>query len=100
MCHEDTSATSGGDAQPFQTGEDSSPMTVASASSDTSQLGPKPGWHRRTFLQAAALGTAAAALLSKNAGGGLSFGAQVASAGNCNAGDIDVLQGTILNEPC
>jgi hypothetical protein len=61
-------------------------------------------WDRRTFLKAAALGTAAAALWQK--GPGLSFGPAAAYADNlsglnCTANDVRIpAPGTILNEPC
>jgi hypothetical protein len=69
----------------------------------------KPGWNRRTFLKAAALGTAAAAFLHKSGDGGglggLSVGPLTALANDlsdypCTAGDIDVGEGIVINEPC
>ena len=69
----------------------------------------RPGWSRRTFLKAAALGTAAAAFLHKGEGsglGGLSFGPMSALANDlselpCTAEDVSIEgQGLILNEPC
>src|SRR5947208_1367380 len=68
---------------------------------------PKKGWNRRKFLTAAALGTAAAAMLSKGgSNSGFSLGPLTALADDhstdpCTAGDIDVSQtGIIINEPC
>ncbi|MBX6722052.1 MAG: twin-arginine translocation signal domain-containing protein [Dactylosporangium sp.] len=61
-------------------------------------------WSRRTFLKAAALGTAAAALV-KN-GEGLRFGPLAALADdlsglNCTANDVRIVgPGQIINEPC
>ena len=63
-----------------------------------------PGWSRRTFLKAAALGTAAAALVNLGGNGG-SFGASSVLAhtdtkSSCTANDIEVSGGEIINEPC
>jgi hypothetical protein len=64
-----------------------------------------PGWHRRTFLKAAALGTAAAALLNADRSG-LHFGAFDALADdlsglNCTANDVRIVgPGIIVNEQC
>jgi TAT (twin-arginine translocation) pathway signal sequence len=61
-------------------------------------------WDRRTFLKAAALGTAAAALWQK--GPGLSFGPAAALANDlsefpCTANDVQIIgTGQIVNEPC
>jgi TAT (twin-arginine translocation) pathway signal sequence len=61
-------------------------------------------WSRRTFLKAAALGTAAAALWQK--GPGLTFSPAAAYADdlsglNCTANDVRIpAPGQILNEPC
>ncbi len=61
-------------------------------------------WSRRTFLKAAAMGTAAAAVFQK--GPGLSFGPAAAYADdisslNCTANDVRIPSpGKILNEPC
>jgi hypothetical protein len=61
-------------------------------------------WDRRTFLKAAALGTAAAALWQK--GPGLTLGPAAAYANDlssypCTANDVQVLgTGQIVNEPC
>src|SRR5215216_5515161 len=63
---------------------------------------PKPGLHRRTFLKAAALGTAAAAVVGK----GTSFGplgalADDLSTFQCTSNDVRILgAGQIINEPC
>ena len=64
-----------------------------------------PGWSRRSFLKAAALGTAAAALLGRSGDGGLNLGASSALAhtdtkSSCTANDIEVSGGEIINEPC
>jgi hypothetical protein len=65
----------------------------------------QPIWARRTFLKAAALGTAAAALISKGPNG-LRFGPLPAAANDlsnkpCTAGDVEIVgSGTVLNEPC
>jgi hypothetical protein len=67
---------------------------------------PHIGVSRRTFLKAAALGTAAAALLNSDNLGKLQFGPLSALAADfstypCTAGDIEVsTQANILNEPC
>jgi len=65
------------------------------------------GLNRRKFLAAAALGSAAAALVQKTGSGlsgvrigPLTAGAHVPTGVNCTAGDIEVLSATILNEPC
>ena len=66
---------------------------------------PGPHWTRRGFLKAAALGTAAAALLHKG-GDGLQFGPLTAYADNlsglnCTANDVRIIgPGQIINEPC
>jgi hypothetical protein len=60
-------------------------------------------WSRRTFLKAAALGTAAAAVFQKGPGFTLNPAAAWAndlSTNPCTAGDVTILGGTILNEPC
>jgi hypothetical protein len=64
------------------------------------------GVSRRTFLKAAALGTAAAAVLNTTNGGGFSFGPLSAFANDlsgfpCTANDVNILgPATVLNEPC
>src|SRR5207302_11035748 len=66
----------------------------------------KPGWNRRTFLKAAALGTAAAALINRVGDGGLSLGPLSALADDlsglgCTANDVRIVgPGIVLNEPC
>jgi hypothetical protein len=61
-------------------------------------------WNRRTFLKAAALGTAAAALWQKGPGFNLGPAAAYAddlSGLNCTANDVRIVgPGIILNEPC
>src|SRR5689334_20989368 len=76
----------------------------------TTAMPRRPSWNRRTFLKAAALGTAAAALLHKSDDGGglagLSFGPLTALAndlsGNpCTAQDVEIIgTGVVQNEPC
>jgi hypothetical protein len=80
-----------------ETSESATPIQSANSQS---------GFSRRTFLKAAALGTAAAALLNRDALGNLDFGASSAFADNlstlgCTANDVQLLgAGQILNEPC
>jgi hypothetical protein len=65
---------------------------------------PKKGWNRRKFLTAAALGTAAAAILNKT--GGFGFGpldalANDLSGNPCTAQDVEIIgTGVVQNEPC
>lgn len=65
----------------------------------------RPIWARRTVLKAAALGAAAAALVSKTPGG-LRLGPLPAAADDlstfqCTAGDVEIIgAGQIINEPC
>ena len=61
-----------------------------------SELTTKAPFHRRTLLRAAAIGTTVAALASR---GGTSPLSAIA-ASPCTAGDIEVSNGTITNEPC
>jgi hypothetical protein len=58
--------------------------------------------HRRTFLKAAALGTAAAAIVGKGTSiGPLGALADDLSTFQCTAGDVEILgAGQIVNEPC
>src|SRR4051812_25340641 len=69
------------------------------------QRGPSGIWNRRTFLKAAALGTAAAALIGKE-GQGLHFGPSLAFANDlstnpCTAEDVEIVgAGAVVNEPC
>lgn len=65
------------------------------------------GLNRRTFLAAAALGSAAATLVNRVGGsGGISFGPLTAFADdlsglNCTANDVRIVgPGVVLNEPC
>jgi hypothetical protein len=66
----------------------------------------KWGLNRRKFLTAAALGTAAAALLNKGSGGYLHLGPASALADDlsglgCTANDVRIVgPGIVLNEPC
>ena len=90
---------------------DSTPSEPAESAPETNDIAlPKPGWSRRTFLKAAALGAAGAALLNKggSSSGGIAgwhLGAATALANDlsnypCTAQDINVLPGTVINEPC
>src|SRR5919199_1767530 len=90
---------------------DSVPTEPAESASETNDIAlPKPGWSRRTFLKAAALGAAGAALLNKGGSGsggiaGWHLGAAPALANDlsnypCTAQDVNVLPGTVINEPC
>ncbi len=88
MCTDDTPKVSANHA-----GEPS-PSTSAPAGGAT----PKPGWNRRTFLKAAALGTATAAMLGKGSAGEALAHEDTKS--SCTANDIEVLGGQIINEPC
>jgi hypothetical protein len=93
--------------EPTEINSTSAPIEPAElapeAAADTTS---KWGLNRRKFLTAAALGTAAAALLNKGSGGYLSLGPASALADDhstdpCTAGDIAVGEtGIILNEPC
>src|SRR5207248_8782906 len=96
MCTDDTNDVStNGAGEPA----DDTPQPVAESQA-------KPGWNRRTFLKAAALGTAAAALINRVGDGGLSFGplsdlADDLSSLNCTANDVRIVgPGLVLNEPC
>jgi len=66
----------------------------------------KWGLNRRKFLTAAALGTAAAAMLNKGSGGSLHLGPASAlandlSGNSCTAGDVEIVgSGIVVNEPC
>jgi hypothetical protein len=80
-----------------ETSESATPIQSANSQS---------GFSRRTFLKAAALGTAAAALLNRDALGNLDFGASSAFADDlsnlgCTANDVQLLgTGKVINEPC
>ena len=100
MCTDDTFDT-------YESPDDSSQGTYEAP--DDGAAGGRPAWSRRTFLKAAALGTAAAALLHKGGDGGLgnlSFGplsalADDLSKSQCTANDVRINgPGVILNEPC
>jgi hypothetical protein len=58
--------------------------------------------HRRTFLKAAALGTAAAAVVGKTTSfGPLTALADDLSTFQCTAGDVEIIgAGQVINEPC
>lgn len=85
MCTEDTSDFSESTAS-----ESTDDVTAPAAS-----IAPRPGWSRRTFLKAAALGAAAAALMSR----GDSALADDRSGDPCTAEDFEIGTGTIVN-PC
>ncbi|HEX6508014.1 MAG TPA: twin-arginine translocation signal domain-containing protein [Chloroflexota bacterium] len=91
----------------MSTDESSGPVEESSESAAPIDSGmPRSGFSRRTFLKAAALGTAAAALLNRDALGNLDFGATSAFADDlsslgCTANDVQLTgAGRILNEPC
>src|SRR6266571_287184 len=94
MCPDETNEFSATEpSEPTEAGSESVVETTAS-----------PGWSRRTFLKAAALGTAAATLLNKS-GEGLQFGPLAAYADDlsnkpCTANDINVGTGAVTNEAC
>src|SRR5438105_12006245 len=96
MCTDDTNE--------FSTNGASEPADDTSQPVGESQS--RPGWSRRTFLKAAALGTAAAALINRGGDGGLNFGPLAALADdlsglNCTANDVRLVgPGIILNEQC
>src|SRR5439155_18253159 len=69
--------------EPDQPAAELTPESPASVLSETPTAPPTSGWRRRTFLQAAALGTAAAALLNRE---GLSLGLGAKSVGAAAAG--------------
>jgi hypothetical protein len=121
MCTDDNTARLPSDASADlpvnQTDENATPDTVSdqAAHSVTDQ-----NWSRRTFLKAAALGTAAAAMAGRSGSGGLHLGSSSASAARdlpqdlfnfpCTAEDIFLVDavgsttplgvGQIINEPC
>ena len=86
---------------------DATSSEEAQATESVSEATPRTSWNRRTFLKAAALGTAAAALLNRDSTG-MHFGPLSAlaqsgdlSALQCTANDMRVIgRGRILNEPC
>jgi hypothetical protein len=85
----------------------SEPKDPTETLTDTSDLTPSPQpIHRRRFLTAAALGSAAAMMLSKGKGTGLRLGPQSVLADtlsnvNCTANDVRIIgPGVIVNEPC
>jgi TAT (twin-arginine translocation) pathway signal sequence len=71
-----------------------------------SEGGALGGVSRRTFLKAAALGTAAAALMNQTGGGGIQLGPLSAFANDlstlpCTANDVNIIgPGQVINEPC
>jgi len=93
--------------EPTEINSTSAPIEQAEvapeAAADTTS---KWGLNRRKFLTAAALGTAAAALLNKGGGGYLHLGPASALAndlsGNpCTAQDVEIIgTGVVQNEPC
>jgi hypothetical protein len=93
--------------EPTELNSTSAPIEPAELKPEAAaETTPKRGLNRRKFLTAAALGTAAAALLNKGGGGYLHLGPASALADDhstepCTAGDIEVGEtGIILNEPC
>jgi hypothetical protein len=97
MCTDETNELSTG-------GSSESIQPTSEPATDTSV--PKPTLNRRRFLTAAALGTAAAALLNKGADGLLHIGPLTALANDlsgkpCTAQDVTVApQAFVINEPC
>ena len=96
----DKNGNLGGQQPPWE--PEVTPEVTLAESDDDGALGSP--WNRRTFLKAAALGTAAAALWQK--GPGLRLGPAAAYADdlsslNCTANDVRIVgPGIILNEPC
>jgi hypothetical protein len=108
MSADDTSGTFGGEtAEPTEPTSSESPV---SGPNETSPTAPKTGWRRRTFLQAAALGTAAAALIGNDGGGlgksrlgpiaALAAGTTDPGTWQCTANDVNLASGQALNVPC
>jgi hypothetical protein len=110
MCTDDTNESFAGDpSEPTEPTAEAAPDSPASGPSDLAPTPPRSGWGRRRFLQAAALGTAAAALININKEGaglsGLRFGPLPALANDlsgfpCTANDQNVGAGTVVNAPC
>ena len=79
---------------------------IPSEPSVNNEPGTSKSWNRRTFLKAAALGTAAAALAGKAPGGSFRLGGFTASASDlstspCTAQDVTVApEAFVTNEPC
>src|SRR5947209_13885641 len=96
MCTDDTND--------YSTNGASEPAAEATEATAAPQA--RSGWNRRTFLKAAALGTAAAALLNRAGDGSFNFGPLAALADdlsslNCTANDVRIAgPGVVLNEPC
>ncbi len=65
---------------------------VEQAAEHTTQVQPTGGFHRRTFLKAAALSTAAAVAM-RGGGLGSSVRAHEDSKSSCTANDIEVIGG-------
>lgn len=99
MCSDEASERS--DSEPTEGFSDATAAQPAPAGSE-----PTLSWNRRTFLKAAALGAAAAALVNTDGAGRLHFGAASVLADelsglNCTANDVRIVgPGIILNEPC
>src|SRR5438876_730121 len=80
------------------TGAESVPVEPTTPEAEST---PGPGWTRRAFFQAAALGAAAAAFLD-----GKRFAPSIAwandlSTDSCTANDVQIVgPGVILDEPC
>ncbi len=81
-------------------------VSAESTSEADAAPAPKPGWNRRTFLKAAALGAAAATFIKQDSGGNWGLGvssalADVVTNVNCTANDVRIIgPGIIINEPC
>jgi hypothetical protein len=70
------------------------------ASTDVAEVTTKESLQRRTLLKAAAVGSALAALASRESLTPFSAMAHTDTKSACTAQDIDVSSGTIVNEPC
>ncbi len=90
MCTDDT----------FDTYESPDDSSTDQGTEPVAETEPKSGWNRRTFLKAAALGTAAAALLGRSHLDASSVLAHEDTKSSCTANDIEVTGGQIINEPC
>ena len=108
MSADDTSGTFGDEtAEPVEPTNAESPISEPNEIPTSS---PKHGWRRRTFLQAAALGTAAAALIGNDGGGigksrlgpiaALAAGTTDPGTWQCTANDVNLVSGQALNVPC
>src|SRR6266498_1811228 len=94
-------------SEPTDTNSTSAPNEPADLAPEAAaETTAKWGLNRRKFLTAAALGTAAAAMLNKGSGGYLHLGPASAlandlSGNSCTAGDVEIVgSGIVVNEPC